>query len=277
MKKIFVLSFIMTFVLICCSGCDGDVTRSIRHDGFSIGNDFVCDIFFPKKKDDTSYEKIKYLTDTHIITDKGKIYEISLSQPYANNANCKVADTDIEVDSIFDNKIIKAVDGKLYYLTPDNQTAAYSEVSAEDNSFYIYDLLLNPAGTVKVLTADSSSGLYYVLKDDGNVYGYTVSQNDRNAPPSITSTSIIYNKNDYDSKIVDFNYAGESSATFAKTENSAYKMYMENEEECSKYVDVQCKYKMKEFESYREYKDYFLAYNGKTIITKYGKTFSAVK
>ena len=52
-------------------------------------------------------------------------------------------------------------------------------------------------------------------------------------------------------------------------------MYPDNETECSKFVDVACKYKMKEFEAYNEYSDYFLVYNGSMIITTYGKVFNS--
>ncbi len=275
MKKKIVFSFLVVFVILFCSACNGSVTRTLRHDGFTYGAEFVCDNFFPKDKDDISYEKIKYLTGTHIINDKGKIYEISLGQQYSNESNCKPADTNIQVVAIFDENVIKASDGKYYYLATNNNTVAYSEISNQDRSYYVYDLLLNPEGTLKVVTVDDNSGLYYVLKNDGNVYGFTVSKSDRNSPPSVANITIVYNKNNYNGNIIDFNFAGNSSATYVRTKDKIYKMYAENGDDCKKYADVECDYKMKESESYNEYKDYYLAYNGHMVITTYGRVFNA--
>ena len=273
-RKFCLFSLLFLLVFSCCA-CDGDVTRALRHAGFSMGSEFVCDSIYPKKKDDTDYEKIKYLTASHFITDKGKIYEISLSGQFSNKANCRVANTEIEVQAIFDGKVVKASDGKYYSLIEDNTVSAYSEVDSNNSSYSLYNLLLGQDGTLKVITVDSSNGIYYVLKNDGNVYSYTVSKADRNTPMSIVGTSIVYNKNDYLGEIIDFNYAGDSPATFARTKNKAYKMTTINTDECGKYVDIACKYKMKEFESFEKYEDYILAYNGNVIITKYKMVFNA--
>lgn len=275
MKRKIYCSLALFLVLLCC-GCNGDVTRALRHSGFSINGDFICERFFPKKKDDTSYDKIKFMTDSHIINESGILYEVSFGQLYANKSNCKKAETTIEVVAIFDGKIAKTSDGRYYYLIASNGVVPYTEVTASDNSYAIYDILLRPDGTKKVITANSSSGLYYVLKNDGNVYGYTLSRPDRNTPIQITETSIIYNKDDYGGNdIIDFNYSGESGTTFIKTINKAYKMDAKNSDECQKYVDVKCDYSMSEFTAYEENLDNIIAYNGKNIITKYGKLFSA--
>ena len=275
MKKFFMLFFIC-FVLFICCGCQGDVTRSIRHDGFNVGSNFVCDIFFPKK-DNVNYEKIKYITGNLIISEKGRIYDISLGQMYANNSNCKVADTTLEVSAIFDNHIFRATDGKMYYLVSNNDTNAYTEVTSSDNSYELYYLFLNDLDVIKVMTVDSSNGIYYALLSDGNVYSYKVVRNDRNSPLVIADKRIVYNRNDYGNAIVDFNYAGNSSSTFVRTEDKAFKMMASNFSECSKYADINCNYEMSEFVSYSKYRDYIIAYNGSLIITSYGKTFSVVQ
>lgn len=274
MKRIIICGLTLSLVLLCCA-CNGDVTRALRHSGFNVGSEFVCEPFFPKKKDDYSYDRVKFLTDSHIINEKGKIYEVSFGQLYANKANCKKAETTIDVVALFDDRIAKSSDGKYYYLVAANNVVPYTEVTDADNSYAIYDILLRPEGTKKVITADSSNGLYYVLKSDGSVYGYTLNKADRNSPIQITETSLIYNKVDYGGDdIIDFNYAGDSKATFVKTATKAFKMDAENAEECYKYADVECNYKMSEFTAYEEYFDNIIAYNGKTIITKYGKVFS---
>lgn len=272
-KKCFM--FIIVFIsILFCTACKGNVTRALRHDGFNYGDEFVCDAFYPKNKDDTSYEKIKYLTTTHIITDQGRIYEISLDRSYSNDTNCRVADTNLEVVSIFDESIIKASDGKLYYLSSDKATP-YTEVTSQDNSYELYSLLLSQLGVTKVTTVDSSSGTYYALNANGNVYIYNVSKKDRNSPLQVTGSSIVYRSADYGGNIIDYNYAGNSGSTFIRTNDKVYKMTAENGTECTKYADVECNFVIKESEAYTKYKDYFLGYNGYMVITTYGRVFTA--
>ena len=59
-KNIFKVMFVALFIVITCSACNGSVTRDIRHAGFSVGGEFTCNNFYPKDKNDTSYEKIRY-------------------------------------------------------------------------------------------------------------------------------------------------------------------------------------------------------------------------
>jgi len=274
MKKKIKIMILLMVVLVGCTACNGTITREIRHAGFSIGDTFECKNFFPENKDDTSYEKIKYFTSSRLINTEGKIYELSIGQTFANDQNCKPAETNLVVKAILDDRIVKGTDNKYYYLTGQNNVAAYTLVPEADNSYQIYDLLLKEESVIKVVTADSSKGLYYVLKDDGNVYGYTISRAERNAPPAVTSSTVVFSKNDYGSKIVDFNYAGDSLNTFVKTEEKVFRMMITNNEKCSKYADVACEYEIKEDPVLVTYKDNIIAYNGSTIITDYQQMFN---
>lgn len=273
-KKIFQMSVICLLLLLCCTGCDGNVTRGIRHAGFTVGNKFICDPFFSTKKDVPSREKITYFTGTHIINTDGKLYELSLNQTYANGQNCKEANTSIRVKAIFDNRIVKAMDGRYYYLLGQNNVEAYSEVPTTDNSYLVYDILLKDDDVVKVMTADASMGLYYVLKVDGNIYGNIVNSQDRNTPPKLVSTQVRYDMTDYGGRIIDFNYAGNSLATFVKTEDKIFREKITNYEECSKYADIECNFEMVEDTALEEYKDRIVTYNGSTLITDYQLMFT---
>ena len=51
-------------------------------------------------------------------------------------------------------------------------------------------------------------------------------------------------------------------------------MKITNAEKCKKYADVACKYELQEDEVFETYKDKILTFNGSTLITTYGKTFS---
>lgn len=262
--------FILMFIILLCSGCNGNVTRDIRHAGFTVSNKFICDTFYKK---DTSYKKIKYITSNNIIDTDGYIYELSLEQVYSNKMNCKKANTSIIVKAIFDNKIVKGKDNKYYYLTSGNNVSSYSLVPVTDNSYELYDLLLKDDDIVKVITADNSKGIYYILKTDGNVYSYTVNRENYSSPLQIVNKVIVYDRYDYKARIIDFNYAGESSSTYVKTENDVYRMKITNEE-CKRYADVICNYKMTKDEIFEKYYDRIIAFNGNILITDYKQVFN---
>ncbi len=269
MKKYFQL-FLVFVVVVLCSACDGDVTRALRHDGFSVGGEFICDAFVGEEAPD----KIKYLLPNHIINESGRIYEISLGQKYSNDSNCKVADTGLKVVSLFDNNIFKASDGKYYRINADNNVKAYTEIPNTDSNYLLYDLFLKPENTIKVITADTNNGIFYVLKNDGNVYGMTINKQERNVPPTIVNTVIVYDRNNFGGAITDFNYSGESSTTFVRAGLKVFHMKASNVDECSKFADIQCSYQMVESPVFEEYSDSILAYNGSTVITSYKKVFS---
>lgn len=266
--------FTLLFFVVLCTGCNGNITRDIRHAGFSMNGTFTCSAFFPKDKEDVNYEKILYLTDTNIINTDGKIYEISLSQPFANGENCKEANTSVQVKAIFDNSIIKGTDDKYYYLVGRNDVQSYTEVPITDNSYVIYDLLLKEADVVKAVTADNSAGIYYVLKSDGNVYSYEITKADYHTAPVITTISIIYDKTAYGSNIVDFNYAGNSLNTFIRTEDKVFRMRITNAKECGKYADISCQFSMQEDSMFVDKREKIIGFNGTTLITNYKQVFT---
>ena len=273
MKKKIVLFSLLFLIVFLCSACNGSVTRDIRHAGFSVSNKFICDDFYPSNKDDTSYKKIKYLTSNNIIDRDGYIYEISLDQVYSNKMNCKKANTDIIVNAVFDNKIVKGKNNKYYYLTEGNNISSYSLVPETDNSYELYNLLLKDEDVLKVITADNSKGIYYVLKSDGSVYSYTINRANYNSPLKVVNKVIVYDRYDYKSRIIDFNYSGEAASTYVKTETDVYRMKVVNEE-CKKYADVTCNYKMTKDEMFEKYYNRIIAFNGNVLITDYKQVFT---
>ena len=272
-KNNFKVIILGVFVLLLCTACDGNVTRSIRHDGFAAGAKINCNIFFPEQGQ--SMYAVKFFTGSHIIDTNGRIYEMSLSQTYRDGQNCRDSGKNIIVKAIMDNNIVKGADGNYYTLNGSGQVAPYTKIAKTDNNYQIYHLLLNDSQTIKVVTADSNAGLYYVLKSTGDVYGITITKADHNSPPMITGTTTVYNKVDFGAFIEDFNYAGNSSATYVKTAASLFRMRATNEKDCSKYADVPCQYTMTESEEYLNYRDRVVAYNGSTLITDYRMIFTA--
>lgn len=265
---------LLIIVLFLCTGCDGDVTRDIRHAGFTMGGTFECAKFYPVTKDDNSYDRIRYFLGTHLIDEDGKIYELSLSKKYYNEEHCMAADTSVHVYSILDNRVVRGLDGKYYYLTPQNNIDKYTPIPSTDNAYAVYHLLLKDNDVIKVVSAESNQGLFYVLKKDGNVYGYTVNTSDRNTPPKLVNMQLIYDKMDYGDAIIDFNYAGNSLNTFVRTEKKVFRMKMKNGDECTKYAGLDCQFEMTEDPIFEKYADRIVAYNGSVLITDYKKMFS---
>ena len=270
MKKNIIEFSLIIVLVVLCTACNGDVTRDIRHSGFTVGNKFICKDFISNKG--ITSNRIKYMTNSHIIDEDGKIYEISIAQKYANEENCKEVNTKVKVKAIFDDKIVKGIDDKYYYLVGENEVASYSEVPNTDNSYEIYDMLLKDKDVVKVVTANSSTGLYYVLKTDGNVYTNTIVKENNNY--EIQGIKIVYDKSKYGSKIIDFNYAGNSLNTYIKTEDKIYRMKITNYKKCTKYADVMCKYSLVEDKTLNKYKNKIVIYNGSLLITDYNQVFN---
>lgn len=271
MKRVLQLSILFILAVIICTGCEGDVTRAIRHEGFAIGDqDVVCEPFFREE----NRQVMKYITSDRIITTDGTIYELSLGQKYSNNSHCRIADTNLKVKAIYDDRVFKAEDGNFYSLTGQNNGGDYKQITSTDNSYAVYNLLLKPDDVIKAQTADSSNGIFYVLKTDGNVYAITITKANYNAAPAIVGSVVVYSKEDYGGIITDFNYAGDSGATFVRTDNMVYRMKASNFETCSKYVDIKCEYQMMEAPVFAEQREYIYAYNGSLIVTSYKKYFT---
>ena len=203
-KKNYLLIFMIVVISFICSGCNGDVTRALREDGFTYNDkDFKCSAFFPANKEDIAYEKVKFFTDAYFVNEDGKLYEINLSTPFASLENCKDAQVTFSIKAIMDDKIAKGFDNKYYSLVGDSKVPKYSEITSSDNNYSTYHILLQQDDVVKVITVDQSNGIYYILRTDGNVYSYTIKKGDRNTAPTVTSSSIAYNQNDFGERIVD--------------------------------------------------------------------------
>ncbi len=273
-KKSFKIIFAFIIIIVFCCSCDGNVTRDIRHAGYSLSNDkFVCDDVMPKNDKDQSYKRIKYFKDNYFITEDGEIYDISLGLKYSNDQNCVVANTSVLVDSVFGD-IAKGKDGGYYYLTAQNNISRFGAIPTTDMAYQLYVLLLGDSNNLKVQALDNNIGSYLVLKTDGNVYKYIVSRSQDNKNYVVISTNIMYSKDQFGDYIVDFSYKGNNLGTFIKTDSSVYRMKISNYEECNKYADVSCTYEMMEDQIFVDYRDKILAFNGSTLITTYGRIFS---
>lgn len=269
------IKYIILFIfIIILSGCDykyASTTRTIRHSGFSVNsNNFLCDSIYYK---DEILDGVKIFAGNYMITNNGYIYQVSLGKKYTNNYNCMKPDFNTKISAILDSSILKGNDGYYYYLNA-NGSNPFTVVTTNDEKYNLYNTLLKDSGVVKVSTVDSNGGIYYVLKNDGNIYKYNVVQDSNNKTNYYTnSVEIVYGSDKY-GKIIDFNYNGSSVSTFVKTTDSIYRMRIENIDECSKYADVVCKYTFDKDEGLSSVYNDILAFDGSTLITNYGKVFN---
>jgi len=271
MKKMIKITIFIVCLFTVCIACEGDITRALRHAGYNLSGTekFVCDVFYGENATET----IRFLTATHAITDEGVIYEFSPGKKYSNNQNCRLANTSLRVSSIYDDTVFLANNGGIYRFNGTDGAEPYSEILSTDNDYNNYAPLFYGSTAVKYITVDSNNGIVYGLSNDGNVYGYTLYRGQNNSI-EIVGVVIVYNKLDY-GDIIDFGYAGNSPNTYVRTEDTFYHLTVTNEEECSKYADIQCNYIMTEDEILKKNKEYILGYNGSIIYTTYGKVFTS--
>ncbi len=285
----YVKLFIICFIVFLLCGCEGDITRNIRHAGFSLSNSsFVCDAILAENKDDTEYETIVFFDpgNSYMITNDSKIYEISLSQKYSDGQNCRLMESSIGIVSIFNNTIFRGTDNNLYYLKSSGKNERYSQVTIDDNNYELYRLLLDDASVIKVIKDDSTSNQYFVLRGDGRIFIYTVAQEEVKTDSNKSSYSrkkvyVIKGTKEaaFSSKITtpirDFNYSYNSQASsYAITDNELFRSVALNSDDCSAYADIECEYEFKRDNALMDSWDYILAYNGNTLITTYGKVFT---
>ena len=273
MKRI-IKGIIFTICLFSfCIGCEGDVTRALRHAGYNLSGEgntkFVCDAFFGEN----ATEFVRFLTPTHFITDEGVLYEISTGKKFSNDQNCRLANTPLRVAALYDNTVFLANNGGIYKLVGDNEGEAYTEILPTDRTYNQYAALLHGSNSIKYVTVDGTNGIVYGLSNDGNVYGYTLYKSDNNAPLEIVGYVIVYNQLDY-GQIMDFGYYGNSPTTYVRTADNFYHLTVTNQEDCTTYADVKCNYVMTEDEILRENAEHIMAFNGGTIFTDYGRVFT---
>ena len=276
MKKSLLIIVLFVSILFL-TGCNGTVTRELRKDGFNVmqGN-ITCNDLVPKKENLKANEEIMYMNENMAISKDGDIYEISLGQKYANNQNCKKVNISFKVDAYLDSSIVKGQDGKIYYTISDSSVNNYKEVNVNDDSYAKYKILFESSDVKKIITVDESAGSYYVLLDDGNVYNYIINRNDYNEPYKLKYKKIVYDSNDFDGKIIDFNYDGSiMEKIYIKTKNTIYRMTAINSKKCNNYADVDCEYEMLKDKVLTKYYNNKILYYGENIlVTTYGRIFN---
>ncbi len=277
MKNRIRLVFSLLVVCLLITGCNGTITKDIRRNGYTVDDGkFNCGFFINKSKEERAVDTVRYLTDNYIISEKGFIYEITLSGVYSNGMNCKKGgNIDGNVVAIMDQSIVKSSNGAFYYLDTNESAMKYTKVPEEDENYQIYYLLMKEANVKKVVTVNSNVYSYYVLKTDGSIHNVHLKKDKDTDKISILSDVEEISSSLYGGGIIDFGFAGESLATYYRTNDKIVTMKAQNSKDCNKYVDVPCQYALANDEVLTKYKDNIIAFNGKTLITDYGRIFTA--
>lgn len=272
------IRLVCSLLVVCLivTGCNGTITKNIRRDGYAVQDGkFNCGFFISKSKEERAVDKVKYLTDNYIISEKGYIYEITLGGVYSNGMNCKKGgNIGGKVVAIMDQSIVKDSTGHFFYLDTNEEAMKYTRVPESDENYQIYYLLMKDADVKKVVTVNSNIYSYYVLKANGSIHNVHLKKDKDTDKISILSDSEEISTGVYGS-IIDFGFAGESLATYFRTSDKFITMKAKNAKDCNKYVDVPCQFGLDEDDVLIEYQDKIVAFNGKTLITDYGRVFTA--
>ena len=129
MKKVLIL----ILLILICTGCNGNTTRDIRHQGYSMNGLFKCERVYSKDKNDP-IDKIKYLIDGGYVNQNGELYDVSLSGIFSNEENCKKSVFTHKIKAIYNTDIVKADDNLLYYIKATDKNEAYSLVNTSFNT-----------------------------------------------------------------------------------------------------------------------------------------------
>jgi len=246
-----------------------------------------------------------------LVTENDDVYLFNLYELYSNNTNCKKIDDKFDeisfvvrdIDGGF--KYFNSNMQEIYINISDyNGTVEASDVYDRDNFVYgVYDstntdvrktilTVLEENGYIKTQLAPGPLG----IKGDNKIYGFYLSNIGGNA--NFLDEFIIRNQTvefraDYGEKIIDFYftpnvdyyYYGRSDShyneeklnnymfdNFVLTDKGYYR-YLLVDEDCEKYIDIECEYKLMKDEELTKFKDYILYRDELVLITKNGRVY----
>lgn len=272
MKKIVIL----ICLLLIFSGCEKrsvDNNKS-NNDVLSGDSDNIKSRKINFACDDLKNSEILFFDYTDLVLNNNRYSAlIDTDKQYSNNQQCKLfSDKKIERVVLTASpwfRTIYFIDNKPYQISGDEFVLInkkYNEerylMMTENNikSFYYY--------SEQHKNGDTLSN-YLALKDDGNVYFYTISN--VNGTYKITASSEIY----YDSKIygkIDYFYFEkgheDNDYVIILSKNGLYTNEEVETEECKKYEDIKCEYSLVLNKDYFEISDKIIYFNKDIMVDK---------
>ncbi len=215
--------------------------------------------FVSKELKCDALDNIKLLTSDRLITKDNEIYDISFDKLFSNNQNCKKIETNINISNIRDGFIFSK-DNKFYNISD------FEEVGMPD---YLQIYLLDK-NIIKIIESDYdeiNGKINLLVFKNNNIYKQTYNLNSANGNRIITfeNEELYKSLEEYGNiKYITFEphlYTNSDKniqlwKSTIKTIISDKGYYYLNEvktDECTKYVDIECEFELKESETYKRF------------------------
>lgn len=250
-KLLIVLSF--AFLLTGCNNKDASLSGLIANEE-SLNMLLKTDTF---KCDDINWQDVIFLGEKILVT-KNELFDIVMENGklFSNNQNCKKNNIDSDENEIsiinnlyYDSIIFKISDNYYEY-----RNGTISELSSYESKLYSIPAL---EGYKKV-----GNSLYL---NDGNIYEIELTEKDNseyqiNKKVYLSADDVGFIKDAKMKLIPTFgkdiiNYDETTTPSIVVTDNGVYVLKPNND--CKKYVDVECEYEYQKSTLYEKYKDDF--------------------
>lgn len=215
--------------------------------------------FVSKELKCDALDNIKLLTSDRLITKDNEIYDISFDKLFSNNQNCKKIETNINISNIRDGFIFSK-DNKFYNISDFEEVGIadylqiylldkniikiiesdYDEINGKinllvfkNNNIYKQTYNLNLANGNRIITFENEE-LYKSLEEYGNI-------------KHITFEPHLYTNSDKNIQL------WKSTIKTIISDKGYYYLNEVKTDECTKYVDIECEFELKESETYKRF------------------------
>lgn len=215
--------------------------------------------FVSKELKCDALDNIKLLTSDRLITKDNEIYDISFDKLFSNNQNCKKIETNINISNIRDGFIFSK-DNKFYIISDFEEVGItdrlqiylldkniikiiesdYDEINGKinllvfkNNNIYKQTYNLNLANGNRIITFENEE-LYKSLEEYGNI-------------KHITFEPHLYTNSDKNIQL------WKSTIKTIISDKGYYYLNEVKTDECTKYVDIECEFELKESETYKRF------------------------
>lgn len=251
MKKLIVVIG-LAFLLIGC-GVNENTTEKLNDKDFAkalkakqfgdIEESFICS--------DAYKEGVKYFYTNFIVLNNGEIYDINRGKLFSNDENCRKNESGLRIDRILNDEYLFDVNGEVYHFDRYDDNFVFDKIEKENDKEII---IKNYEG---ILFSINTKDGYYVLRDDGSIYLETYEYDYSTKTLKVLNQTKLYDKDEFSGDVKNMFIVNEEKIVLV-TDKAVYKTVASNKEDCEKYVDVECNYKME--------KDEFLSNNIDKII-----------
>ncbi len=254
MKKKFSLFILCGIILFYVCGCDKN-NSDIKTKDLKIDNLRKMSIVCDELKDIIDLS----LDSEYFITKNGELYELNTRQLFSNDKNCRKVNTNIKISKFYRTYVLSS-DNELYNITNNS-------LSLADKNETFLDEIIMIDKTLRPNLFRGGDNIYYYK--DKNIY--STDKIDK-YHYNISDTVVISLDEDEDVIYVIDNTIMTTKRIFS------YETKIINQEECNKYVDIECKTQSNWFEVNDNIKNQLsniLLYKAGYAIDKKGNFYSS--